>query len=135
MMSAARLAAWAIGLAAIASGAAGQERGQPATAAAAAAPDPRAKPSPQAEAETLEEIVARVRRRLAEEQAAARRPASPRPQPPPRVTLVWRPSVVWPSELTAPAGEHHSDRTTLTWTSLPPADAGGPRTSPSEAEP
>jgi hypothetical protein len=128
---AARLTACAIGVASIVTGAAGQERRQPAAAA------PGAKPSPPAEAETLEEIVARVRRRLAEEQATTRRPASPRPQPPPRVTLVWRPSVVWPSELTAPAGEGDTDRTTLTWTSLePPAGASGhPRTSPSEPEP
>lgn len=132
---AARLMACAIGLASIVTGAAAQERRQPAETAPAAAPGSGATPSPQAE--TLEEIVARVRHRLAEEQAAARRPASPRPQSPPRVTLVWRPSIVWPSELAPPAGEDDTGRTTLTWPSLePPAgashDSGTPR---SEAEP
>jgi hypothetical protein len=49
--------------------------------------------------ETLEEIVARVQRRLAMETPRGGRPVAPRPPVIERVKLVWRPAVVWPSEL------------------------------------
>ena len=72
--------------------------------------------------ETLEEIVARVRRRLAMESAPAKRTAPSAAAVPvktsERVTLVWRPYVVWPEELTggpsAPASPQ-SERVTLDW--------------------
>lgn len=94
------------------------------TEAAASSPAPAvpapAGSSPQGQ-ETLEQIVARVQRRLAEHQASARgprqRPPADKPAPPsPRVKLVWRPSVVWPSEIrpatpaSSPAG-----RVKLSW--------------------
>jgi hypothetical protein len=67
---------------------------------------------PQAHQETLEEIVARVRRRLATEVPHhAPRAIAPRPAVAERVKLVWRPAVVWPAELidgdpaAAPAGD------------------------------
>lgn len=72
--------------------------------------------------ETLEEIAARVRRRLAAEQARpVRREPAPTPAPTPepryeRVTLVWRPSLVWPSTLTGDAPVAADDaRVTLSW--------------------
>ena len=71
--------------------------------------------------ETLEEIVARVRRRLAMERAPKRNaPAAvaPRSEAPARVTLVWRPYVVWPDELTGGTQavvEQDSERVTLEW--------------------
>jgi hypothetical protein len=74
--------------------------------------------------ETLEEIVARVRRRLALERApkrSASAPSMPHAAAPTRVTLVWRPYIVWPEELTAapadPAKSSSNDRVTLKWES------------------
>lgn len=73
--------------------------------------------------ETLEEIVARVKRRLAMESAPKRKvsaPAAPSATPAPRVTLVWRPYVVWPDELTASGtaeNQPDADRVTLQWES------------------
>lgn len=70
--------------------------------------------------ETLEEIVARVRRRLAQETSPVKRTsAAPAPaKPSDRVTLVWRPYVVWPDELTSAPSEPArtpSERVTLEW--------------------
>jgi len=68
--------------------------------APSAAPATPATASPQAHPETLDEIVARVRRRLATEVPRhTPRPVAPRPPVIERVKLVWRPAVVWPSEL------------------------------------
>jgi len=65
-----------------------------------AAPATAATAPPPARQETLDEIVARVRRRLATETPRhAPRPVAPRPPVVERVKLVWRPAVVWPSEL------------------------------------
>jgi hypothetical protein len=92
----------------------------------AAAPVPGAVPAPartsvasapeDPPAETLEEIVARLKRRLAQDEPARpvrtpRRPAAA----PPRVTLVWRPAVVWPAELAGDATRGTSRRVTLSW--------------------
>jgi hypothetical protein len=86
---------------------------------------PAAAPAPQPpRAETLEEIVERVKLRLKQQELAVRLPKPPAPPPPPpRVKLVWRPSVVWPTELTPepasmpPAPERK--RVTLSWESAP----------------
>jgi hypothetical protein len=75
--------------------------------------------------ETIEEIVARVKRRLATERTPTRKaspPAAKSATPEPRVTLVWRPYVVWPDELTAPTTDKSPrdadrDRVTLQWES------------------
>jgi hypothetical protein len=71
-------------------------------------------------AETLEEIVARVQRRLATETARPVRHAAAAPTPQAssgRVTLVWRPAIVWPPELLhAPSDSTAStDRLTPSW--------------------
>jgi hypothetical protein len=83
--------------------AAAQPSSKPSTPASAAATGPAAK----GHQETIEEIVARVQRRLAlETPRAPRRQAAAvpqsQPQPTERVTLVWRPAVVWPAELVGP---------------------------------
>lgn len=71
--------------------------------------------------ESLEEIVARVKRRLAMERTPKRvasAPAAARTEPAPRVSLVWRPYVVWPDELTGTSVEpapSDNDRVTLQW--------------------
>jgi hypothetical protein len=102
-----------------------------AAAAAAAAGAPKqgtvavAAPTSAPNGETLEEIVARVKRRLAMESPPKRKvsaPAAASATPAPRVTLVWRPYVMWPDELTAPKTEASQpdadrDRVTLTWES------------------
>jgi len=71
--------------------------------------------------ETLEEIVARVRRRLAQEQSPRKHESAPAPaKASDRVTLVWRPYVVWPEELTGGRPEttaSDSERVTLKWNS------------------
>jgi hypothetical protein len=88
---------------------------QPATNAAASAAATGADSGKQ---ETLEEIVARVRRRLEMERAPKRNVrATPRNEPTPRVTLVWRPYVVWPDELTddTQAAAADQERVTLQW--------------------
>ena len=89
-------------------------RAQTANAQAAKATAPRP--------ETIEEIVARVQRRLAMETARpARKAAAATPAPPapgPRVTLIWRPSIVWPPELLATGSDSDgavTDRVTLSW--------------------
>ncbi|HEX5107238.1 MAG TPA: hypothetical protein VFV95_02270 [Vicinamibacterales bacterium] len=54
--------------------------------------------------ETIEEIVERVTRRLQQKATRPSKPpvnAAPAPEPEPRVKLVWRPSVMWPTELVA----------------------------------
>jgi hypothetical protein len=97
---------------------------KPATPEAQAARAPAAKattPRP----ETIEEIVARVQRRLAMETARPAPKAAATPAPPapgPRVTLVWRPSIVWPPELLATGSESDAavtDRVTLSWDDTP----------------
>jgi hypothetical protein len=78
-----------------------------------AASRPSAPPPAQSEPkqETLDEIVARVQRRLATNPPRTQRPppsspASAPPAPPApvatrRITLVWRPTIVWPADLIA----------------------------------
>ena len=67
----------------------------PVAAPRTAAPPPAAAPRQ----ETLEEIVARVKMRLAMEAPQKRPPAATRPPKVERVKLVWRPSIVWPADL------------------------------------
>jgi|SRR5688572_27476163 len=71
--------------------------------------------------ETLEEIVARVRRRLAQERSPRKNGPAPAPvKASDRVMLVWRPYVVWPEELTGgrpEATSSDSERVTLKWNS------------------
>jgi hypothetical protein len=90
----------------------------------AAKPVPAKGQAPKATAarpETIEEIVARVQRRLAMETARPARKAASTPAPAapgPRVTLVWRPSIVWPPELLAAGSDSDpavTDRVTLSW--------------------
>jgi hypothetical protein len=102
-----------------------------AAAAAAAAGAPRhgtvtgAATASAPKEETLEEIVARVKRRLAIEPTPKRNVSAPvatSAAAPSRVTLVWRPYVVWPDELTAAKPEASQpdadrDRVTLKWES------------------
>jgi hypothetical protein len=79
---------------------------------------PQASPPEPPRQETIEEIVARVKQRLAQKKSGPpAKPATPPPAPPPRVKLVWRASVLWPSELTGePAtAEPSSGRVTLSW--------------------
>ena len=79
--------------------------------------------------ESLEAVAARIKRRLEEEQRA--RAARPAPRaaralaaPPPRVTLVWRPTVTWPAGIldagSGPASGVRSDRVRLSWDLLEP---------------
>ena len=95
---------------------------KPAAAPVAAVPQAvaAAPPAPTTTGETLEEIVARVRRRLGTEVArpARRVAAAPAPALPERVTLVWRPAIVWPTELAPRAPEvsaSDAGRVTLAW--------------------
>ena len=87
----------------------------PATVTAQAPKSTTSKP------ETIEEIVARVQRRLAMETArpARKTAATPaRPAPGARVTLIWRPSIVWPPELLDARNDADAavtDRVTLSW--------------------
>ena len=86
---------------------------------------PVAAPADAPKQESLEEIVARVRRRLAMDRAPKRSASAPAPAPaaraeaPPRVSLVWRPYVVWPDELTSgnadAAPSPDTDRVMLKW--------------------
>ena len=72
--------------------------------------------------ETLEEIVARVRKRLAIETAARPQRSTRAAQPqaaPARVKLVWRPTVTWPPELRGQATGAPSERVDVTWGELP----------------
>jgi hypothetical protein len=69
--------------------------------------------------ETIEEIVERVTRRLQQKTTRPSRPAvntAPAPESEPRVKLVWRPSVMWPSELVGePRPATSQDRVNVTW--------------------
>ena len=75
--------------------------------------------------ETLEETVARIQKRLAAERRLKKRVSAPPPAPAraetsERVTLVWRPYVVWPDDLTVArpeAASSDADRVTLKWDS------------------
>ena len=81
-----------------------KEKAEQKPAAAAAAKAPKT-----ASGESLEALVERVRRRIAEQQGrpartAARSAASNRTEPS-RVKLEWRPGVVWPTELLEPPAQ------------------------------
>jgi hypothetical protein len=73
--------------------------------------------------ESLEEVAARIKRRLEEEQRASpvrKAPAAPvRAAAPARVTLVWRPTVIWPSWIIdgtpPPEPAAAADRVRLDW--------------------
>jgi hypothetical protein len=76
--------------------------------------------APPAQQETIEQIVARVQKRLATEVPRGPKPVAARSQPPvtPRVTLEWRPSVVWPAEIggeAPPAVGADPNRVSLSW--------------------
>ena len=89
--------------------------------APAPAPPPPAAPTSAGTTtgETLEEIVARVRRRLASDvprSPVRRAPVAPAQSA--RVTLVWRATVVWPVELVPPTPDvsaNDASRVTLDW--------------------
>jgi hypothetical protein len=71
-----------------------------------------------AQPETLDEIVARVRKRLAMEAPRGPKPVTPRPPVVERVRLEWRPSVVWPADLggeALPAPAADQNRVSLSW--------------------
>ena len=93
----------------------------PAVSAKADPPKAQTPKATTARPETIEEIVARVQRRLAMETArpapatTAARPTPPAPGA--RVTLVWRPSIVWPDELLDAGRDADAltDRVTLSW--------------------
>lgn len=94
----------------------------PASARAGAHVAPEKKDSPvpatPTQGETLEAIVARVRKRLAMEAPRGTKPAPPRPPVVRRVTLEWRPSVVWPADLggeAPPAAAADPNRVSLSW--------------------
>jgi hypothetical protein len=90
-------------------------------AATATKKNASATPTP-AQQETIEQIVARVQKRLATEVPRGPKPVAARPQPPvtPRVTLAWRPSVVWPAEIggeAPPVVAADPNRVSLSWDS------------------
>ena len=71
-----------------------------------------------ARAETIEQIVERVTRRLQQQKTSrpSRQPAADVPPPQPRVKLVWRPSVMWPTELVGePRPVTPQDRVSVSW--------------------
>jgi hypothetical protein len=93
----------------------------PATKAPAAAPTTNASDAVPKK-ETVEEIVARIQKRLAGERSTSVRRVAAAPQaPPPRVSLTWRHYVTWPSELVGEPGQSGDapGRVALAWETQP----------------